>query len=111
MRAFIAAYMAASQSGKTTLIRQHVAALAATFPRRLWWDFKREYGPEVGELCATIPALVARLKAGAPSVIYRPSFDWATRAVEFDRFERIAIASVYARVPTLQVVEELSMVT
>ncbi len=112
MAAFSEAYIAASQSGKSTLVKRRLGdADVRAMPRWLVWDFKREY-QGAGLAHARSIAELCDLAAAKRRAYFQPSFDDKVRRVEFDRFCRVAIAAVYAdRVPTLAVVEELSFVT
>lgn len=109
--AFIEAYLAASQSGKSTLVKQRLARLRE-LPRWLVWDFKREYGADVGALAATIATVCDAAKARRYRIVFRPSFDEKIRRQQFEWFCRVAYASVTEdHIPCLLVVEELAFVT
>jgi hypothetical protein len=112
MAAFSEAYIAASQSGKSTLIRQRRLGRGAELPpRMLVWDFKREHS-DLGRLAPSIAVLCELARAPSYRLVFQPSFDKEARAKQFDWFCSVAVDSVAEdKVPTLLMVEELAFVT
>ncbi len=92
--------------GKSAWVKQLLAALRP--PRRIVWDFKREY--EDGDIfleLAPLAEAVTAAGAGPFSVIFRPSMDDQLRARQFDLVCRLAIDAG----KVCFVVEELAFVT
>jgi hypothetical protein len=110
--AFSEAYIAASQSGKSTLLGQlRFAPRSELPPRVLVWDFKREHAG-LGRLAPSISVLCELARAPSYRIVFQPSFDDRMRAKQFDWFCSVAVDSVAEdKVRTLLMVEELAFVT
>jgi hypothetical protein len=109
--AFIEALIGASQSGKSTRVKNRLAGRGLP-PCRLIWDFKREYRA-FGQVTSDILQVCAWARAPSFSIVFQPSFDQEQRAREFGRFCDVALATVTGgrRRRCLLAVEELAFVT
>lgn len=101
----IIAVMGATGSGKSMYIKTQL--LRKSDKRLAIWDYKREYQRYADVVTENLRDALNAMRAGQFRVAFRPSFDDAVRAKQFDLFCRAAWTVKRLKV----LVEELSMVT
>lgn len=103
--ASIIGVMGSTGCGKSMYIKTEL--LKKSDKRLAVWDYKREYQRQVHQVTDNLGEAVRAIAGKTFSVAFRPSFDDAIRAKQFDLFCRAVWHAKNAKV----LVEELSMVT
>lgn len=101
----VIAVIGATGSGKGVFIKNY--ALKKSDRRLLIWDYMQEYGTLVDVSTASLGAAIRTLQGETFRTAFRPSYDDALRAKQFDAFCKAAVTAENVRL----VVEELAFVT